>query len=727
MNLSKIFRALTLMLLILVLPGGDVFAVPSYPKPMIVTQADGTTITVRAYGDESFNYTTTSDGYNLVSENGIFYYATTRGGRLVSTGVQAKDPAYRTAEDRRILNSVSYGVPYAAMATTMAASEGAMYAFGATPASADDPYAAKMSQLRSSGEEFRSLVILVQFPDRTFSVPDPRTAFSRMLNEEGYSDNNATGSARDYYVDNSNGKFNPHFDVVGPYTLSMLSTDYVAHDDKPGHESDFIIESCNLAEKAGVDFSKYVDDGILRDVFIFYAGYNNAEASGMGYIHPARMFFPSPDLDFGRWGGGRLLAAAYTSELKGSQGVTMAGIGTFCHEFGHILGWPDLYDTDYSENGTGFNLDVFSLMASGSYVNAGRTPPATSAYERYMVGWASITEITEPGRYELEPVYNDNGYKINTFNKDEFFILEYRDGALNKWDKFLETGDNAAGSGFPIFGSGSGMLVYHIDRSNNIVGNYRALNLWGLNFNKVNAFGTHECLRFLMASRIERSGYVLNNFGKMFFPGTENVTQLTSTASPYFVGWDGFTPGLELYDIQKNGTSNVSFEVKKVQSGTIQNLKIIPAQFDVLVSFVSPFKEKYRIVCSEDGGREFSVTTLDRTINFTGLTPGTKYTVSIYYEDNEEPMEVQEVTTAPLDNDKMPTLNIANSYAYGDAIALQYLNVKSKVTSVKWKVNNNEVSGTIIKLPIGLAYKIMAEITTPDGVEYLVKYVNVVE
>lgn len=720
MNLSKILRAFTVAFLIPILGGGNASAVPAYPRPITVTQVDGTPITVRVYGDERFNYTTTSDGYNVVSDNGIFYYATMRGGKLVSTGVQAKNPASRTAADRQILNSVSYGVPYAAMASAMTSSEGGLYSFGASPASADDPHAAKMNAMRSSGEEFRSLVILVQFPDKTFSVSDPRTAFSRMLNEEGYMDNNATGSARDYYVDNSNGKFNPHFDVVGPYTLSRGVTEYT------GYEGNFIVESCNAAQDAGVDFSRYVDNGVLRDVFIFFAGYNNAEVGGGVLLHPARMFFENPNYDFGTWGGGRLLAAAYTSELKGAEGVTMAGIGTFCHEFGHILGWPDLYDSDYSQNGTGFNLDIFSLMASGSYVNEGRTPPATSAYERYMIGWADLQEITEPGEYELEPVYNDKAYIINTVNEGEFFVFEYRDGALNKWDRFLETGDTAPGSGFPATGSGSGMLVYHIDRSDNVIGGgYRARDLWGLNANKVNAFGAHECLRFVMASPVERNGRLLIDFGKIFFPGTDNVTSFTSSASPSFVGWNGLTTGLDLYNIQKNGTSSVSFEARKVTAGTVQNVKVIPSQFDIFVSFTSLFPEEYTLICREEGGKEFSVTTLDRAINFAGLTPGKKYTVSIYYGEGEEPIESEEVVTAPVDKNRMPTLNIGSSYGTGEPIALQYLNVQSAVSSVKWSVDNEEVEGTVIKLSAGLGQKIMAEITTSEGVEYLVKYVNV--
>ena len=47
-------------------------AVPAKPGPMQVTQADGSTITIRLYGDEYHHFCTTDDGYLLTSDNGIY-------------------------------------------------------------------------------------------------------------------------------------------------------------------------------------------------------------------------------------------------------------------------------------------------------------------------------------------------------------------------------------------------------------------------------------------------------------------------------------------------------------------------------------------------------------------------------------------------------------------------------------------------------------------------------
>jgi hypothetical protein len=191
------------------------------------------------------------------------------------------------------------------------------------------------------------------------------------------------------------------------------------------------------------------------------------------------------------------------------------------------------------------------------------------------------------------------------------------------------------------------------------------------------------------------------------------------------VGRDGFTTGFELYNIKENVGTGVTFEVKKVSSGTIRDLTVTPGQFDIAVSFVSPFNDNYRVVCQEKGGESQSVTTVERTIHFTGLKPSTNYTISIYYEDATEPMEVQEVTTEALDLSKMPTLGMENTYQEGEAIVLNYRNIASEVTAEKWTVNGEEVDGTVVKLSSGNNYRIMAEITTDAGVEYLVKYVNV--
>ena len=60
-------------------------------------------------------------------------------------------------------------------------------------------------------------------------------------------------------------------------------------------------------------------------------------------------------------------------------------IGVFCHEFGHVLGLPDLYDTDYSSRGVGY----WSMMAGGSWNGGGLYPSHFDAWSKYQLGWVN--------------------------------------------------------------------------------------------------------------------------------------------------------------------------------------------------------------------------------------------------------------------------------------------------------------------------------------------------
>ena len=66
------------------------------------------------------------------------------------------------------------------------------------------------------------LVVLVQFTDVKFKTDNPLASFDALLNEPGYNGYGgagASGSVRDFYLDNSHGAFDPTFDVYGPVTL----------------------------------------------------------------------------------------------------------------------------------------------------------------------------------------------------------------------------------------------------------------------------------------------------------------------------------------------------------------------------------------------------------------------------------------------------------------------------------------------------------------------------
>lgn len=73
--------------------------------------------------------------------------------------------------------------------------------------------------------------------------------------------------------------------------------------------------------------------------------------------------------------GVKINSYACSAELS-NTGID--GIGTICHEFSHCLGYPDLYDTDYTGN---FGMSSFDLMDYGGYNGDGFCPAGYTAYE----------------------------------------------------------------------------------------------------------------------------------------------------------------------------------------------------------------------------------------------------------------------------------------------------------------------------------------------------------
>ncbi len=241
---------------------------------------------------------------------------------------------------------------------------------------------------------------------------------------------------------------------------------YYGGNDINGNDSlvaQMVVDAC-AAANTDVDFTQYDTDGNGRvdNVFIYYAGYNEAEHGPENSIWPHRwIVIQSSSLPNVKFDGKRVYDYACTSELKGNTGANMCGIGTFCHEFGHVLGLVDYYNTAESNKAT---LELWNIMDSGSYLNAGRTPPLYSAYDRFFLGWLTPEQVTSGSNITIEPLYQGKTQPASTAHQAyllsatphnlngkapspcEFFILEYR--KKTGWDTYLPA---------------EGMCLWHID------------------------------------------------------------------------------------------------------------------------------------------------------------------------------------------------------------------------------------------------------------------------
>lgn len=298
----------------------------------------------------------------------------------------------------------------------------------------------------------KGLIILVQFTDSKFKSGHDLALYKRIANDENYSGNNFRGSIKDYFKAQSHGMFELDFDVVGICQLQHSYAYYGKNnsqkeDVKPG---EMVAEACLWAHEHGINFSKYDwnGDGEVDQVFVLYAGHGEASYKDANTIWP-HMYYLSAS-DYGKplsLDGVTVDTYACSSELNGDGNLD--GIGTFCHEFSHCMGFPDLYDTSYAG---WFGMGDFDLMCSGSYNGDSKCPAGYSAYEKAECGWLTLKDMTnieqETSIVGVQPMSADGDAYIikNKGHEDEYYILENRQ--KTGWDSYLPA---------------SGLMITHVD------------------------------------------------------------------------------------------------------------------------------------------------------------------------------------------------------------------------------------------------------------------------
>lgn len=499
-------------------------AVPAKRGGIRYTMSDGSAITVRLFGDEYHHFYTTTDGYMLLRNNaGDFSYAAEKDGRLYDTGVRATEADKRTDGVKTMLRSIDKGECMRIMETA-----GINLMRKGRKKIAQE---SKLTTFPTKGSP-RLLCILVEFQDTKFSLPDPYKAFHDQLTKEGYDESGATGSIKDYFMASSNGQFVPQFDLYGPVTLPH-DMSYYGGNDADGNDlrpTEMVTEACALLDSS-IDFSQYDNDGdgVIDNVYIFYAGYGEADGGPASSVWPhswdVTEAFPDSKYMFD---GKTLNHYACSNELRDGMGKVISGIGVFCHEFSHVMGLPDLYSTTYTN---AFTPGAWSLMDVGSYNNNSLTPPLHTAYERYCLGWIEPAELKDPCNVTMKAAthigHYDDAYIIKTSKESEYYILENRQQA--GWDAFIP---------------GHGMLVWHINFVPDI---------WNMNIVNVGK----QYVDIVEADN-DRSFYSVEGDA---FPGTAGVTAFTDDTTPSMITWTGERLHAPITEIkEKDGTVTFMFK-----------------------------------------------------------------------------------------------------------------------------------------------------------------------
>lgn len=473
-------------------------AAPAYPGRIIHTQPDGTTIGIRIHGDE-FGHWVTDDAGRILEKDADGFWR-------VSTGITS-----RTLDELQDAASVQR----------------------AAAGQVRREYAARYAAANFGAPKIP--VILIGFSGENEAFSYAAEDFYAMLNAENYVANNAVGSVRTYFRENSLEQFAPQFEVLGPVTLANPKSYYGGN----GSNGKDVLPEMALVHAAQaldgeVDFSDYDNDGdgVVDFVMFYFAGYDEAQHGDSDCIWSHAWYLSSSKnaRDQRTFDGVQLDRYFCTAELKGHSGNTMCSIGTTCHEFAHTLGLPDFYDANYATNGTAASMYDFDLMSSGNYNANSTTPPYLTAEELYEVGWLSaIPEMEASGSITLPAVNHPGATAYSAFKTradvdGEYFVYEVRGG--QRWDAPLPTG----------------MLVYHVDKSSNLVlGSIRAASTW--NNNSVNNYAAHPCCYVVPAVAPTQTDLYSGAAANLLFPGSGQVRSYVPTA------WSGEETGFQLTNI----------------------------------------------------------------------------------------------------------------------------------------------------------------------------------
>ena len=493
---------------------------PASPLPVTIVQPDNSIITVIGRGNLLNSWTETTDGYTVkLNTAGVYEYARKQNGNLVATGVKANDPANRNAQEINFVSSLQQSLKPAI-----------------TPLKASI-----LSQVNSQIQNktypttgsVRVLALLIDYSDltNTFNKSD----FDSLLYGSNF--RNGDGSFKYYYETASDSQLTVSVDVFGWY---RAANSYVHYGRDSGYDkaADLVREAVDAAEVAGVNFANYDNDNDNRvdGILAVHSGPGAEQGSRTQYIWSHRWVLSGGNLGSVVYDGVTINDYMINPEtrIRGAA-QNLVGIGVFCHEFGHNLGLPDLYDTDNS-NGDSEGIGNWCLMAGGGWLGGEHRPINFSAWCRLENGWATTTPLTigNSSSHTMNPstTHPNDLYRINTTLSNEYFLLE-----------------NRQKSGLDLELPGEGLAIWHI--------NTTKTNSSG---NRVNADENLKGVDLEEADGLNDLDNEVNrgDIGDLF-PGSSTNRTFDNTSNPNSQTYTNANTNLQLRNITENGAL-VSFD-----------------------------------------------------------------------------------------------------------------------------------------------------------------------
>src|SRR5574344_1204329 len=336
---KTLFYSLTFALMLLC--GLKASAIPAIHSLIKTRQSDKSVLSYYLKGDERYSWGKTTDGYTLLSaKNGDMVYAISDGkGGMKAGSLIAHNQEARTQRENQFLSSLDTNLFYSAEQINTL---NQYWSFKRTPYFQD-----AANKARKTTRQLRILVLLVQYPDKPF-VNDS-AYFYDLFNQKGYSKEGNEGSINDYFNASTNKEVNVTAGVYGPFISSAGYNTY-GYDSAGFTGAQALLQEAINAADGEVNIANYCNNGsdYVDCVFMIYAGCSRASGEPNAIWPHRSVLYPPVQKD-----GVYIYNYGCSSEMNGTSayGSSQPTVGTICHEFSHVLGLPDVYDTDYEQNG----------------------------------------------------------------------------------------------------------------------------------------------------------------------------------------------------------------------------------------------------------------------------------------------------------------------------------------------------------------------------------------
>ena len=384
---------------------------------------------------------------------------------------------------------------------------------------------------RNTQLEFHVPVLLGKYANATsyFNAVD----FQNLL-----FDNNPDGTMKEYYAEISYGNFIVD-GVAGGWYQSTFTMEQAEQNTRG-----YVAEVVQLADP-DYDFSQYDndgpdnvpnsgdDDGFVDGIIVVYSGCGAEVNEGNNNIWPHQSSLNNDQYQTNdpSANGGYVIVNTYAvcPELSGGGDCwtdQIRPIGVYAHEFGHVLGLPDLYDRDNSSSGIG----SWCLMASGSHNGGlGTIPAHMSAWCKMQMNWLDPEVLTNDAMDFTFPPIANNDFALriweDDYNWSRYFIIE-----------------NRKSFGFDSALPGYGLMVYHIDENK----------AWGINRwngGSVNDDETHKLVDLEEADGNDDLDNNQNGDDGDPYPGSSNNIEFSANSYPNSNRYNGNISGISLTNI----------------------------------------------------------------------------------------------------------------------------------------------------------------------------------